>query len=295
MKNHDFDVIIQNILKEAFKFTIDFLDSHQLRWWACGGTMLGAIRHNDMIPWDDDIDIMMPRDDYEKLLDLKDSFQGTNYYVTSIRDYGYPLTAAKICDRRTTIWEIRRFPFLTGVFIDIFPLDTVELSKDQYEKEFSIYRAARLNYQRSISNFTFQEALWDISHKHPNALLNGLKSLFVPKSLSEKTYSDLLLKEKMFDKGNGTFYVSPAGAYETREYFRKEWFNKTIKVQFADFEVNVPEEYDKYLTVMYGNYMKLPPIEKRVTHHDQYYINLLESIDMSEVRKRIKKGIFVEY
>ena len=72
--------------------------------------------------------------------------------------------------------------------------------------------------------------------------------------------------------------------------FKKEWFENMILVPFADFQVFVPKEYDKYLALLYGDYMKLPPVEKRVTHHHQYYINLSKRLSKKEIIKRVNLG-----
>ena len=104
----------EHILK-VFKFTVDFLERHNLRYVACGGTVLGAVRHNDFIPWDDDIDIYLPREDYDKLLTMKEEMQKEGFDVLSLNDRGYYLPFAKVSDMNTTLWEQQEFPFLMGI------------------------------------------------------------------------------------------------------------------------------------------------------------------------------------
>ena len=80
----------------VFKYTVKFLQKHNLRYVACGGTVLGAVRHQNFIPWDDDIDIYLPRADYERLLDLKEECRKDGFDVLSLRDKGYYLPFAKV-------------------------------------------------------------------------------------------------------------------------------------------------------------------------------------------------------
>lgn len=289
-----FDEKLKEILFETFQFTIDFLNKHHLRWFACGGTMLGAVRHQDIIPWDDDIDVMMPREDYEKLLSLKTEFYSSNYELVSIHDKGYYLTSAKVFDKRTTIWEVRRYEYLVGVFVDIFPLDRIDLSMEEYKQQYSVYARTRESYQLSLSKFTFSEFIWDLKKRHPNALRSGIKSLFYPSKRSEFCFLELLKVERMFCNNVGRFTISPSGAYGTREFFLTEWFEGALIMPFGHLMVNVPIGFHDYLTVMYGDYLKLPPESQRVSHHGQYYVNLSEALPKEEVKTRIKKNKYYE-
>lgn len=284
-----FDDKLKIKLFEILSFTIDFFNKHNLRWFACGGTMLGAVRHNDIIPWDDDIDLMMPREDYDKLLSLKHEFENTRYRIASIADKGFYLTSAKIYDATTTIWEVRRYEFLIGAFVDIFPLDSTDFDHELYNKQHLLYSKARKNYQMALSHFTFSEMIWDLKNKHPNALLTGIQSLFHNRKL-DQLYSVLLCADRMFANTGNKYTVSPSGAYGTREFFLSEWFKDYMLFPFRDLMVRVPDGYKSYLTVMYGDYMTLPPVDKRVSHHSQYYVNLTEALTLEDVKNRLKKG-----
>ncbi|MBE6244362.1 MAG: LicD family protein [Bacteroidales bacterium] len=285
-----FDIKLKDKLFNILAFTIDFFDKHNISWFACGGTMLGAVRHNDIIPWDDDIDLMMPRKDYDKLLSLKQEFSNSNYELVSINDNGYYLTSAKIFDKRTTIWEVQRYEYVIGAFVDIFPLDMTDLNIDDYKQQHAVYSKARTSYQMALSNFTISEMLWDFKNRHPNAFLTGVQSLFYSKRSLEKKHSALLKIERMFVDSGNRYTISPSGAYGTREYFLSEWFNDFIMFPFRYLTVRVPVGYKDYLTVMYGDYLQMPPENKRISHHSQYYVNLSEALTINEVKLRIKKG-----
>lgn len=272
-------------LKETFKFVIDFFHDNDLKWWTAGGTMLGAIRHNDIIPWDDDIDIMMPREDYNRLIALKDKLKGTKYVLLTPNDEDYWMCSAKICDWNTTIIETPHDLFPLGVFVDIFPLDKFDYSKEIYIKQYAKYKKIADAFRLAMTRYSFKEALSDIKSKHFGALRSGLRSLLYSYNKRNDLRRAFLRIEQQFNQGEGMNTASPTGAYGTREFFDSEWFDETIEVPFGDYLVKVPKDYDKYLKVMYGDYLQLPPEDQRVTHHGQYYIDLDKHISWEEFKQ----------
>lgn len=123
------------------------------------GSAIGVVRHKGMIPWDDDIDIVMPREDYNRLLDLKVQFNNTGYDVVSLRDYGYYTTFAKIIDKNTTIWERKEWPFLIGVYIDVFPMDVTDVDEKQFLNYYCKYEKILKRYRCSLAHYSISE-IW---------------------------------------------------------------------------------------------------------------------------------------
>ncbi|MBQ7511488.1 MAG: LicD family protein [Prevotella sp.] len=248
----DFDKRFKAQILHVFKFTVRFLERHQLRYVACGGTVLGAVRHQDFIPWDDDIDIYMPRQDYERLLDLKEEARREGFDVLSLRDDGYYLPFAKVSDMHTTLWEQEEFPFLMGVYVDVFALDNfscsdAELTAIQRRSQKKFY-----NYLKSV----------DRRNTFLNCCARPLRKLLLRRFLNyQRWYSS-------FDGPKTVCVTQWAG-----RIFRREWFEDVIDQPFADTTVKIPRDYDGYLRCLYGDYMTLPPAEQRVTVHNHHFLD----------------------
>ena len=144
----------QHLLAMFRKF-INLCDENNLQWCCAGGTLLGAVRHKGFIPWDDDIDVFMPRKDYNRLLELDKALWSDGYGVVSIHNHDKGATFAKFWDRNTTLWELDEIPFVYGTYIDVFPLDNTDLSKEQFLREYKKRRALILLYQLSQMRVSF--------------------------------------------------------------------------------------------------------------------------------------------
>lgn len=261
MEQQDFNKRFKQQILHVFKYTVQFLERHNLKYVACGGTVLGAVRHHDFIPWDDDIDIYMPRTDYERLLDLKQEAQKDGFDVLSLRDKGYYLPFAKVSDMHTTLWEQQDFSFIMGIYVDVFALDNFCCSDEELT---AIQR-------RSLKKFYNYQKTLNIP------LLRPLRPIMLKRFMDyQKWYSG-------FDGPKTVCVTQWAG-----KVFKREWFEDTIDVPFGDTTVKIPREYDGYLKCLYGDYMTLPPIEKRVSEHNHFYINFDEGLSRMDIKKRMK-------
>ena len=130
-------ILYRSILLKTMKAFIALCKEYDIHYVAAYGTILGAVRHNGLIPWDDDIDVFMTRENYEKFLSLRNYSSLKDYEIIDIENEGYYLPFAKFCDKHTTLWEVKKFPFIIGVFIDIFPLDKACIDESEIsEKEW---------------------------------------------------------------------------------------------------------------------------------------------------------------
>lgn len=296
MSQTEFDVVYKRKLLDTFRFLVDYLNKKKLRWWCAYGTIIGAIRHRGLIPWDDDIDIWMPRYDYEKLLSmqkelLEDSLGRYGVeHVTISPNYG--VRFAKVMDLTTTIQSKRFVPFISGVFVDVFPLDSSDDNTDvilAYKKRVNKAWNNYFEYFRHFYLIDIAEAGFSASFLI-NALKTNLKNNEKAKhnALMKALECEGEFKTNTFEKCDHSFSVF--GFYNERDIFQTQWFNGYNEVVFEDLLVKIPTGYNDLLTHIYGDYMTPPPIEKRTPRHKPYYINLKERLTIQEVACRVKAG-----
>lgn len=280
------DEIKPKILR-VLRFTIQLCQQHGLRYYACGGTMLGAVRHGNIIPWDDDIDIYMPRADYERFLDLKDSLVGSGFDIVSLRDKGYPIPFAKIMDTDSTIWELKEFPYIVGAYVDVFPLDYYEGSDEAITAHMYKCKKFFSRYYNTLcaTPFVYAHTLWKGGQHMPAItglvyalLLRPFRALFLRK------FNELCVAKTV--EGGSRCVCNTQ--WEGR-IFLSEWFDDCVEMPFSDMTIPVPRQFDKYLTLLYGDYMQLPPEEKRVTNHPTVFTDLNKRLTMQQVKTLLRK------
>lgn len=266
----------------VFKFTVRFLQQHGLRYVACGGTVLGAVRHQDFIPWDDDIDIYMSRQDYERLLDLRDECRREGFDVVSLRDKGYYLPFAKVCDMHTTLWEEEQYPFPMGVYVDIFALDNFSCS----DAELTAIQRRSLkhfyHYLPAVTHFS-PRLLLQAVHQHQSETVRQQLLAIVCRPFRRLLLQRFLNYQRWYSSFDGEKTVCVT--QWAGRIFKREWFEDVIELPFADTTVVVPRDYDGYLRCLYGDYMTPPPVEQRVTAHHHYYLNFDERKTLAEIKK----------
>lgn len=281
---------LKDAMVDVLKYTVKLCEDNGLRYFAYGGTCIGAVRHHDIIPWDDDIDILMPYEDYKKLLELNAAFDGPNYGLFKIETPGYYFPFAKIYNKNTTLWERYDIPFIIGAFVDVFPLYTTDMEDeadiDAVRKQF-LHKVER--FQHANQRYPLSRFVDNIRHAHLRGLLRNIRWSLSTSKCGEYRRDYEQFETKMHVP-EGNLLVSYASDRYGVEVFRPEWFADYVEMPFRDMQIRVPIGYDAYLKHIFNDYMQLPPEDKRVSEHRKYYINLNEGLSIEEARKRLRKG-----
>ena len=258
---------IQDVSLEILKQVADLCEEQNIRYFLLAGTLLGAIRHKGFIPWDDDIDIMMPRPDYDRFLEYLYHHKLPNLTLFNRKTCKeYPYMISRISDDRYILESENEDSVGMGVFIDIYPMDgmgaTLEdaLKYGLYNDRMSsfCFQATRKHFAIETTKSKFRKAV-----KFPVYLISKAigKDFFMDRIEKHTGKYDYETSEWVGD----LIWLS-GGA---NEIFKREWLDDYIMAPFEKYEFRIPKEYDAVLKHLFGDYMKLPPEKDRVGHH--YY------------------------
>lgn len=254
---------IKKIEFDILKMFDAFCKANNIRYFLAFGTLLGAVRYKKFIPWDDDVDVLVPREDYEKLIALFKN--GDKYRLYSFeRDPQYTFPFAKICDMTTKLVEIF-YPnsgVELGVYIDVFPLDHFDDNLQKAKKEIRKIRKnnACLSYLKTTGRPRTKNPI-------KFAFWSGVVTYC--KMRGSKHYIRKIIKECNKSEQNESRYVGAKAwpVWGDRIITPAEAFSQTIEIEFEGEMFPAPIGYDTYLTCLYGDYLPEPPKEKQKTHH----------------------------
>ncbi len=231
---------------------------YNLTYYLFWGSLLGAVRHKGFVPWDDDTDVVMPRQDYEKMLTLRDEFSDQYFLQTPYTDKGFFYAHAKLRNSNTTAWD-RPFAYQGtnfGIFLDILPLDKVV--SDDYESIFS-----RIN-KLILDNSTYMKL------SNPNPAEKDLERIknYDGKDPYDRYEEITSLSKKHMGANTEKVSVLACTTYGyERDCFTSSDFGEPVYVSFEGLKMPIPSKYEEVLKISYGDWKKMPPLDKRGGWH----------------------------
>lgn len=248
----------KKLLIELLKYITDICQENDIKYSLLGGSLIGAVRHEGIIPWDDDVDIVLMPDEYQKLIKVLSEKNHAYYFLMNPetnKDYYYPF--AKLIDTRTTLIEngIKTIPNY-GVYLDIFVYHYV--SKNEFIRKMHYKRLFFIQtlFARAMLNPKEMQRL-------KTKIIVTIANIFGPNYFKRRHMKICRSKHK-------TEYILmnwPAYGYK-KEIQNVASYQKYKYVKFENIKAMITEDYDTILKTTFGNYMQLPPKEKRVAKHD---------------------------
>lgn len=275
------ELSLEQIQKFSFltlKKLVELISNLGLRYSLAWGTLLGAVRHQGFIPWDDDVDIMMPRPDYEQLIDYcknhrKELLPFELHNIKTNPNYVYVLS--RFSDSRFKIDYDNVMDYGLGIFVDIYPVDglgnTYEEAKNNNTRNAKKRRLAKL---LEPGHFLKSESgLHKTIFKYPAYILARLMG-------RERLLKTIDSSCASIPYNASSFVGIPTVEIEDKYIFKKDIFEEFVDIQFAGEIFKSISHYKEYLTQRYGDYMKLPPVEERIAHH--FYSARIRDVDMKD-------------
>lgn len=252
------------LLLQAIAWFDDFAKSHGIRYSMHGGTLLGAMRHQGFIPWDDDMDIAMLREDYERLMEVMKNEHGRYQLVAPETNPKYLYPFGKLIDTQTVFVEnTLDCGVPLGIGIDIFPLD-----RDTDDMALRAENKRRLDSCASMISFVMSKT----AHTSKGLRLLAAKAMDLFFAIVGKRFAtNRMLRElkRIYSHVEYNTYVSTyTPNYALKQHLRRQWMDHLVPMKFENLELPGYENADEFLTELYGDWRRLPPVEQQVAHHD---------------------------
>lgn len=249
---------VQKKVLEIFSHFSEICEELNLRYYLVNGSALGAKKYGGFIPWDDDLDVVMPRRDYEKFLSEAQKFLPEHLFFQNYRtDRKFPFLYSKIRNTNTSFIEtsVKHLDINHGIYLDIFPLDGVD-------EEFS---NNKLNSYKIKILFWFAFCSLDDKSKPKIRIRNSVLRFW---GFHKKTNKALQRIEKLVSnqRDNSVFCCNYADR-QGKGLILREWYGNGSECMFEGIKVRIPEKYDEYLTYKYGDWRSELPLNEQKSHH----------------------------
>jgi len=253
--------VLHQVELRLMQTVIEICDAEAIDYFLIGGSLLGSIRHDGFIPWDDDIDIGMRRSEYQRFIAVANRHLDPNQFFlqTGATDPDYALSYMKLLDVNTYIEEKNNVNnAFKGVFVDIFPFDKIPADE-------SLRRSQMLHYKLEDAAI-----LLKLNYSFVKTPLRNLMSRHTPQQLAEvngrKQEREGYMR--LYEQSDSRTYKNLASQYDyDKEILSYQELTDLTTAPFESLTVKIPRAYDAILTRMYGDYMQLPPADQRVEKH----------------------------
>ena len=242
---------------------IELCEKYDITYFMDGGSLLGCIRHEGFIPWDDDIDIILFREDYEKFLNHSSELR-TKYDIINSENYeSYCRLYTKLSLKGTRNYDFfeRNTDFIFGINIDIFAFDNVpngKINRKLFKIRYEIFKKILFLYEITTCDVYISKNKERIGH-----LIRALFKLININNKTLKKMGNKLITKSINTDSDYVFNLSSSYNFDA---FNKNIFKKSKQMKFETIHVNIPSGFDEYLNQIYGNYMEIPPKDKQVNH-----------------------------
>lgn len=260
---------IQNVGLNILKHIKQLCEENNIKYYLAYGTIIGAIRHGGFIPWDDDIDIYMTRAEYNKFLEVtkRDKSKYKLMSVETNNDYQHPLV--KYVDTTTSMdWHVAKYQPNYGIWVDIFVLDNVT----DNNLELKVFQFVLNKLQRFYGHSLYKRRKLNSLGAWKNLLLYSWTSCFKP-----RTFAKMMYRLSQIYNNRDTKRFAPSAftaSSRAQAVLRKDLIGNGSTIMFEGIEFPAPEKIDEYLRHFYGDYMQLPPEEKRKSNHTADFYQL---------------------
>ncbi|MBQ6167373.1 MAG: LicD family protein [Muribaculaceae bacterium] len=258
---------IQHYSLKVLLHVHDFCVAHDIPYSLAYGTLIGAVRHKGFIPWDDDIDIIMTRENFDRF--VREYQSDDHFKLVSPEDKNSFLAFARVCDMKDTL-IVTRSPwsnYTTGVWIDIFPMDSISDNEAEHKKRWE--KLSRSWTFTGIARGAKARAINQNHWKKPNYLIWIKKIIFFNGVFVRSSIKRFIKKIKSPKFANSAHCAQLACCDEWGFYEKKD-FEEYTTLEFEGHQLMVIKEYDKVLRLLYGDYMQLPPEKDQVPKQSDY-------------------------
>ena len=263
--------LLQEIELENLRMLMEICEKNHLRYYLIGGSLLGAMRHRGFIPWDDDIDVGLPRPDYNRFVQIAKGYLPAHMDVkTMSSDPNYKCYFTRLINNKKKIyWDHGQYTAVIGVWMDVFPLDG--LPENRLLRKLQVFR---VKLAKALYKFTQIDYVTTNRQNRPFSerfLIRFAQITRIGRLMNaDRRLQNLDQALQRYDYDSSAYAWNFSGCYGKREIVPHIQLGGSRTAEFEGMQVSIPEAAEDYLTSIYGDYMKLPPEDQRKSHEVRF-------------------------